>query len=84
MRADVKTECEDAYELLIQAIVKQAMTDYKVALKEGNHKQIAELEHFFRSGYGEMLSHDHGEQIIEYCRKEVEEEEESEDESEED
>lgn len=83
MRADMVQNHEDAYELLIQAIIKQAMADYKVALKEDNHKQISELERFFRSSYGETLSHNHGEEIIEYCRKEVEEEEESEDESEE-
>ena len=84
MRADTVKNHEDAYELLIQAIIKQAMVDYKEAVRKVNYKQMAELEQFFRSSYGETLSHNHGEQIIEHCRKEVEEEEESEDEQEED
>lgn len=87
MRADTVKNHEDAYELLIQAIIKQAMADYKEAVRKVNYKQMAELEQFFRSSYGETLSHNHGEQIIEYCRNKVMEEEnedESEEESEED
>ena len=65
--------CEDEYEPLIHAIVAQAMADYKAALRRDNHAQIAELEKFFLSGYGQLLSWNHGELIIERCRKAVEE-----------
>lgn len=59
---------------LAAAIVKQAMSDYKAALK-GNCKEASrtkkECERFFLSDYGQMLTAGNGERIIEMCKEEV-------------
>ncbi len=63
----------EGYELLRIEIVRAAVQDYKVALrksaKEGCkcEKEIA-LENFFLSGWGQFLTGDNGEVIIEKCR----------------
>ena len=74
MKEETKIIHEDPYELVAQAIIKHAMSDYKTALRRDNFGQIAALEKFFRSGYGELLSFGHGEEIIQFCGREVEEE----------
>lgn len=68
----------EGYVQIAAAIVKQAMTDYKAALKcEGKRamKTRKECERFFLSEYGQMLSAGSGERIIEKCREEVKAEE---------
>lgn len=57
------------YELIRAAILKQAVKDYKSALKWGRHREIATLERFFRSDWGQLLSYNHGEYIIENCKR---------------
>ena len=73
MEARTRIIYESPYELVAQAIIKRAMADYKAALRQDNHGQIAELEKFFRGSYGQTLSWNHGEQIIEYCKQTVDE-----------
>lgn len=66
---------DDNYIELYAAIVKQAMTDYKAALKDDGKramKKRKECEKFFLSAYGQMLSANNGERIIKMCREEVE------------
>lgn len=60
------------YESLRLAIVELAVRDYEAALKYGNEKEIKSLERFFLSKWGQYLSDDHGEYIINRCRKEHE------------
>jgi hypothetical protein len=63
------------YVELYAAIVKQAMADYKAALKCESKKALKtrrECENFFLSEYGQMLSVNNGERIIKMCRDEVE------------
>ena len=64
----------DAYEILQVHILYQAIKDYRNALKKKKPAQIAELEKFFRSPYGQLLSGDKGEYIIEKVKEQLEEE----------
>ncbi len=57
------------YELIRAAILKQAVKDYKSALKRNQPHKKAELERFFRSDWGQLLSSNHGEYIIENCKR---------------
>ncbi len=66
---------EDSYINLCAATVKQAMTDYKAALRDDGKralKQRKQCEKFFLSAYGQLLSYGNGERIIKQCREEVE------------
>jgi hypothetical protein len=64
----------EGYERLRIEIVRAAVTDYKAALRrsarEGRKcdKEIA-LERFFLSGWGQALSGDNGQIIIDKCRE---------------
>ena len=68
----------DGVHRLQVGILRQAMSDYKCALT-GRKKFFSdrrawsteELEDWFLSQYGQMLSDGNGEEIIERCRKEV-------------
>ena len=69
---------EDKYIELCAAIVTQAKRDYKAALRDpqspkAQHTQ-KECERFFLSEWGALVTCDHGEQIIEQCKKEIENE----------
>ena len=63
-----------AYERIRTEIVKSAVNDYKNALRKSDRlrcvceAQIA-LEEWFLSSWGQLLSGDNGEYIIEKCRK---------------
>lgn len=66
----------DGYIKLTEAIIKQAIKDYKAALvKSATQPREAStaksLERFFLSKWGQCLSFDHGELIIERTKKEV-------------
>lgn len=63
-----------AYERLRTEIVKSAVNDYKNALKKSKRigckcKDETELEKWFLSKWGQLLSGDNGEYIIEKCRQ---------------
>lgn len=68
----------DPYQELANAIVLQAVTDYREALagKSYNHKApedvVRECEKFFRSDYFALLTKVSCEYLIEQLRKEVE------------
>ena len=59
---------DSSYERVRAAIIYQAICDYKKALRKRNGN-IATLEQWFLSEWGEMLSGGHGVYIIEQCRK---------------
>lgn len=54
--------------LLQAAILEQAIHDYKIELKCGGGRR---LEKWFLSEWGQWISRDHGEEIIERCKREV-------------
>lgn len=60
---------EKGYERVREAIIHQAIYDYKKALRKRNGGSIKALEHWFLSEWGEALSGNNGEYIIEQCRK---------------
>lgn len=65
----------DPWEGLANAIILQAVKDYRAALKApdkpGNVKTIKECERFFRSAWYRKLTAVDGEMIIEKLRKEA-------------
>ncbi len=74
-----KNLAEDPYERLANAIILQAVTDYKTALKKirknpGNRDAIDEalrIERFFRSGWYSQLTSVDGEYLIRRLREEI-------------
>ena len=58
------------YDLII-AVLKQAKRDYLEALWKNNFHKINELETFFLSDYGQAMSLNNGEKIIQLCREKV-------------
>lgn len=61
----------NGYDLLFSAIIKTAINDYKRALKHNKRGQIRQLENFFLSDSGEVLSNNNGANIIKRVRKEI-------------
>ena len=64
----------EAYERLRTAVVKSAVDDYKKALKKSDRvgcvcEEQKKLEAWFMSRWGQVLSGDNGEYIIEKCRQ---------------
>ena len=74
-----KNLAEDPYERLANAIILQAVTDYRTALKKirknpGNRDAIDEalrIERFFRSGWYSQLTSVDGEHLIRRLREEI-------------
>ena len=74
-----KKLAEDPYERLANAIILQAVTDYRVALKKikanpRNKDAIAEalqIERFFRSGWYSTLTSVDGEYLIRRLQEEI-------------
>ena len=64
---------DEIWEDLIIAVLKQAKSDYIAALKRKNYAEMNELEDFFLSDYGQAMSRNQGERIIELCKRIVEE-----------
>ena len=77
--AGSKNLAEDPYERLANAIILQAVSDYRVALKKikahpKNRDAIneaLEIEKFFRSGWYQMLTGVEGEFLIRKLQDEV-------------
>lgn len=61
----------DGYGNVRIGIIKQAIDDYRRALRKGNLYKIEALERWFLSEWGEMLSGYNGAYIIEKVRKEL-------------
>ena len=74
-----KNLAEDPYERLANAIILQAVTDYRTALKKirknpGNREAIDEalrIERFFRSCWYSQLTSVDGEYLIRRLREEI-------------
>lgn len=77
--AGSKNLAEDPYERLANAIVLQAVSDYRVALKKikahpKNREAISEaleIEKFFRSGWYSILTDVDGEYLIRRLQEEI-------------
>ena len=77
--AGSKNLAEDPYERLANAIVLQAVSDYRVALKKikahpKNREAISEaleIEKFFRSGWYSILTDVEGEYLIRRLQDEI-------------
>ena len=77
--AGSKNPAEDPYERLTNAIVLQAVADYRVALKKikahpKNREAISEaleIEKFFRSGWYSQLTDVDGEYLIRRLQDEI-------------
>ena len=74
-----KNLAEDPYERLANAIVLQAVADYRAALKKVKHNpgskdaihEALQLEKFFRSQWYEMLTKVDGEYLIRRLQEEI-------------
>ena len=74
-----KNLAEDPYERLANAIILQAVTDYRAALKRINRKpedwetidEAMRVESFFRSGWYSQLTAVDGEYLIRRLQDEV-------------
>lgn len=63
----------DGYKELANAIILQAVKDYRKALKHDERGRKREIEQFFRSEYFSMLTNISGEMMIQKLRAEVKE-----------
>lgn len=63
----------DGYELLAEAVILQAVKDYRKALKYDERGRKREIERFFRSGWFSILTNLSGEMLIRKLRAEVKE-----------
>ena len=63
----------NGYEKLAEAIILQAVKDYRKALKHDERGRKREIERFFRSEYFTVLTNISGEMMIQKLRAEVKE-----------
>lgn len=63
----------DGYELLAEAVILQAVKDYRKALKYDERGRKREIEKFFGSEYFRILTDVDGEMLIQKLRAEVKE-----------
>lgn len=63
----------DGYKELANAIILQAVKDYRKALKHDERGRKREIERFFRSEYFTVLTNIYGEMLIQKLRAEVKE-----------
>ena len=63
----------DGYEKLAEAIILQAVKDYRKALKHDERGRKREIERFFKSEYFTVLTNISGEMLIRKLRAEVKE-----------
>ena len=73
MQHKITNQNTNGYENVRVAIIEQAITDYKRALKKRQRGSIISLERFFLSSWGEMISGGNGEYIIEQVKKQIRE-----------
>lgn len=67
----MKAYDEKGLESLAIAVVEQAVIDYKEAVKNNKEKKAKEIEKFFRSKYGGILTLGNAEYILNRVRKEL-------------
>ena len=65
------TPKDKAYNNVVIAIVKQAIEDYKTAIKRGRKKKIADLEDFFKSRWGMSLTYNNSIAILNESKQEA-------------
>ena len=74
-RIKLKNKCESGkikpHQLLIEAIILQAVRDYRVALKKDDRCMKRDCERFFRSEWFQRLSKLDGNKILNRLRAEV-------------
>lgn len=63
----------DGYKELAEAIILQAVKDYRKALKHDERGRKREIERFFKSEYFTVLTNISGEMLIRKLRAEVKE-----------
>ena len=63
----------DGYEKLAEAIILQAVKDYRKALKHDERGRKREIERFFKSEYFTVLTNSSGEMLRRKVRAEVKE-----------
>jgi hypothetical protein len=66
-----KMTIQESYENLANAIIIQAVKDYRAALKKNNTGNKICLENFFKSEHFRGLTNISGEQLIKALNKEV-------------
>lgn len=64
-----KTATSDPYVLLAGAILKQALSDYRLALKKENCEEANSIKKWLLSEYGQFLSFGQSEYLIEQTEK---------------
>lgn len=67
----IKSKERDPWILLAAGVVREAMLDLKNAIKYGDKGEEKHLKNWFLSDYGQLLSGNHGEYIIEQITKGV-------------
>ena len=75
MTLDNILKCEPnsvGFDMLRVNILRQAKSDYMIALKKRDYYHVNECEEFFLSPWGQSLSLNCGERIISLCRELVE------------
>lgn len=60
---------ENEVEIWRRVILADAVKEYKRALMRDNNYIARKVEKFFLSDWGQLLSYNHGQYIIEHCRK---------------
>ena len=60
---------DDPYKELIAAIIEKAKEDYNTAKKRGNYREMFLLKMWFLSDWGQTISGNNGEIIIERLEK---------------
>ena len=65
---------DNPHEELANAIILQAVKDYRAARKKGNLRKINEIRRFFRSEYFSVLSDLDGKVLIQKLDEEVKDE----------
>ena len=61
-------ECFDVEPLRV-AILRRAVCDYKSAIKRRDFNAMTKLEKFFLGEWGQLLSRDNGQYIIDECNR---------------
>lgn len=64
-------EPDEGYIALAAAVLHQAIEDYKSAVKHKRRGEVKAIERFFLSVYGQTLSFNNGELIVERLHKEI-------------
>ena len=73
LNTEILSVNDESYRLLVNAIIIQAVKDYRKALKYDARGRKREIEKFFRSEWFTVLTNISGEMLIRKLRAEVKE-----------